>query len=190
MDWFRKKHGRKRLIKCINDLPEIHQLVFRYLHQYGYSFEVTYHLLKSKHGFEKSIYEMLSIVDEIDTLIQEKTKWNLRGNYHEIISALPQEHLENISPENFHKTNGSNPAQQIIRKDTLHILNDLLRSLSAENQLIIQLYYTKGLTLERIARVLKMKNIWRVQRKLKKALEQLRRMLKNKGIDFSDLDIF
>ena len=190
MDWFRKAHSRKRLTKCIKDLPGIHQLVFRYLHQYGYSFEITFQLLKSKHGFKKSINEMLSIIKEIDTLIQEKIKWNFRGNYHEVFNVLAQDHLENISPADTHQTNGSNPVQKIIRKDTLHILNDLLLSLSTENQLIIQLYYTKGLTLKRIARILKMKNIWQVQRKLKKALKQLRRMLKNKGIDFSDLDVF
>jgi len=190
MDWFRKAHGRKRLIKCVNDLPEIHQLVFRYLHQNGYTFEVTYQLLKSKHGYEKSIHEMLSVIDEIDTMIQEKMKWNVKGNYHAIFTAIPQECLENISLEQTSQTIDSNPEQKILREDTLQILNDLLHSLSPENQLIIQLYYAKGLTLERVARVLKMKNIWQVQRKLKKALKQLRRTLQEKGINFSDLDVF
>ncbi|MBC8185300.1 sigma-70 family RNA polymerase sigma factor [candidate division KSB1 bacterium] len=190
MDWFRKAHGRKRLTKCINDLPEIHRLVFRYLHQYGYSFEVTYQLLKSKHGYEKSINEILSVIDEIDAMIQEKTKWNVKGNYHVIFTTLPKERLENISCEHTYQPSDSNPEQKVLHEDSRRFLNDLLHSLSAENQFMIQLYYTKGLTLEQIASILKMKNIWQVQRKLKKALKQLRRMLKNKGIDFSDLDSF
>ena len=81
-----------------------------------------------------------------------------------------------------------NPEQKLITQNTEQILNEILNSLSAQQQLIIRLYYMKGLTLAETARVLKMKNLWQVQRKLKKALKYLRSKLKEKGIGPDDLD--
>ena len=190
MDWFRKEKGRKRLIKCIKELPGIDQWIFRYHYQYGYSYEVVYQLLKTKHGYTKSISDMMIIVDKIDDLVQQKTKWNLDKNWRSIFTTLPQEELELYDQKHLQQTTSPNLEQEVVHDDTEQILNDALNSLSNQNQLIIRLYYLKGLTLEKIARVLKMKNIWQVQRKLKKALKQLKVELQKKGIGPSDLDIF
>ena len=41
--------------------------------------------------------------------------------------------------------------------------------------------------IDQIARLLKMKNLWRVRRKLQKALKLIRKKLKEKGIELSDI---
>ena len=189
MDWFRKEKGRKRLIKCIKEFPEIEQWIFRYHYHYGYSLEVVYQIVQAKHGYKKSITDMVTVMDKIDDLVQQKSKWNIDSNLRSIINTSPQEELEIYDQKHPQPTTISN-LEKIIHKDTEQILNDVLDSLSDQNRLIIRLYYLKGLTLEKVARVLKMKNIWQVQRKLKKALKHLKVELQKKGIGPSDLDIF
>ena len=47
-DWFRKEKGRKRLLKCIGELPDIDQWIFRYLYWFRYSYDNIFELLKNK----------------------------------------------------------------------------------------------------------------------------------------------
>jgi RNA polymerase sigma factor (sigma-70 family) len=189
MDWFRKQKGRNRLLKFINELSEIEQHIFRYLYQYGYSREEIYQLLKTRHGYKKSVDDLVNVIDKIDDLIQKNIKWKYKRDLRYFIIPLTEEKLDKYNSKHHFLNTDLNPEQKIIAKDSIQLLNDALRSLPHENQLIIQLYYFKGLTLEKIARILKMKNIWQVQRRLKKTLKQLKSKLRDKGIDLSDLDI-
>ncbi|MHA2345039.1 MAG: sigma factor-like helix-turn-helix DNA-binding protein, partial [Candidatus Hodarchaeales archaeon] len=75
------------------------------------------------------------------------------------------------------------------QSDTAKLLLEILHSLPDLEQLILQLHYYRNLTLEEITRLLKMKNIWRVHRKLTKALKMLSKKLKEKGFGPSDFDI-
>ena len=68
-------------------------------------------------------------------------------------------------------------------------IQEVLAKLPAEQQLLIQLRYVKKLSLQEIARIMKMKNLWRVHRKLQKALKVMKRELLQRDIGPSDLDI-
>ena len=188
MDWFREAKGRNRVLKFITELSEVEKNIFRYLYQYEYSREEIYHVLKIRYGYKKSIDDLVNDINKINDLIQKKIKWKYRRDLRYFIIYLSEEKLDKYNQiHSFLKTD-FNPEQKIVIKDSIRLLNDALRSLPHKNQLIIQLYYFKGLTLEKIARVLKMKNIWQVQRMLKKTLKQLKSKLREKGIDLSDLD--
>ncbi len=188
LDWFRKEKGRKRLLKCIKALPELDQHIFRYIYWHKYSYDTTFDLLKSKHNFEDNYDDMLSIIDKIEDTLKHNTRWKLP---HEWQSVLPPLSLEDIETGK-EKINNSDfsPEELLMQKDPIQILKKILNNLSSEEQLIIQLHYYRDYTLNEIARILKMKNLWRVRRKLQKALKTLKKNLQEKGIDPNDLELF
>ena len=165
MDWFRKEEGRKRLLKCIEDLPPLDQWIFRYLYWHRYSYQVTYELLKSKHGFKISFEEMCSHVDQINETLHHRTGWRILEGWQAILPPLPLESAEKAKEEvtipDFSTEHAPSPEEQLIRSDSEQILQKVLETLSPEQQLIIQLHFYRGLTLKEIARILKMKNLWR-----------------------------
>ncbi len=94
-------------------------------------------------------------------------------------------------PDNLDKPSSqdTSPEEYLINKNTSQMIEEVLHSLPTQKQLIIQLHLYRNLTLGEIARVLKMKNIWRVHRKLTKALKLLKKKFREKGITQSDLSI-
>jgi RNA polymerase sigma factor (sigma-70 family) len=186
-DWFRKEKGRKRLLKCIEDLPESDQSIFRYTYWYGYSYDETFNLLKTKHGYNKSFEEMIFQIDKIDEILQQKVRWNLTREWRSVLSTKTIEYIETVK-ENIKNCDPS-PEEQFIQENSAQILKEIINNLSPEQQLIIQLHYYHGFTLNKIARILKMKNLWRVRRKLQNALKVLKKNLQQKGFSPSDLDL-
>ena len=192
IDWFRKEKGQKRLIKCIKALPEIEQCIFRYIYWQGYSSEIAHELLKTNHGFQISFTEFSEHLDRIDRILKSETRWKIEKGlqFHHLSSLHDPDHLANGGDPLSGLANPSFPAseKQLLQSECREILRNLLLSLSPEEQLLIQLRFFRGLTLEEIARVLKIKNLWRASRKLEKALKTLRKKLEDQGIHPSDLE--
>jgi RNA polymerase sigma factor (sigma-70 family) len=193
LDWFRKQKGRKRLLKCIKELPAIDQWIFRYIYWQRYSYDMVFELLKNKHGLDISFEEMCSRIDQLNDTLQQKTKWKLYRDWSAILPPLPIDDVEKTGREQQANDPIAQPdlsPEEILQKsDTAKVLEEVLHSLPDLEQLIIQLHYYRNLTLEEITRILKMKNIWRVHRKLAKALKLLRKKLQKKGIGPADFDI-
>ena len=183
LDWFRKEEGRQRLLKCIKALPPLDQWIFRYICWQRHSYEVTYELLRTKHGFNLSFEEMCSHCDQINETLHQKTRYRIQEGWQAILAPFP---LEAAEPSQQTLTS---PEEELILKDSERMLKEALHTLSHEQQLIVQLHFYRGLTLEEIARILNMKNLWRVHRKLKKALKSLKKKLTENGIGPSDLEI-
>jgi len=190
-DWLRREKGRKRLLKCIRDLPELDQCIFRYLYWQKYSYDISYELVKTRYGFKGSFSDFCDHVDQINQTLQKSTKWRLADTIHFIKSLPPTENIENevyqLETTKINSNHHSSQEDQIISSDRTEIIKNILNQIPHEEQLIIKLHFFRDLPLGQIARLLKMKNIWRVRRKLQKALKLIRKKLKNRGIEVSDI---
>ena len=80
------------------------------------------------------------------------------------------------------------PDNQVIQSDTETIIKDILSSLPSLEQLIVNIHFYHGKTLEETTRILKQKNVWQVRRKLQKVLNTLKIEMKKRGLDVSDFD--
>ena len=188
-DWFRANRGRKRLLKCIESLPEIDQLIFRYIHQQRYTYSDAYEILKSKNGFDLSFEEMYSRSEEIFDSLQQKTRWRLLNEWQSVLPSLPLESLENPASKIFPKKTGEKtPEEDLSKAEVSKTINDTLQKLSIQDRLIVDLHLYQGLTLKEIAGILKEKKEWKVRRKFYKALQIVKDSLKEKGIKAADLD--
>ena len=193
-DWFRREKGRRRLLKCIEALPSVDQWIFRYIYWQGLSRDVTHQLLTTKHDCKLSYKEMCAHLEHMNTILHQQTHWNIRHNWQAVLPPLSvdsdelaeEQIISHHAPEEVN----SSQEKQLIERDSKQMLQEILRTLPVQEQLIIQLRFYKDLTLEEIARVLKMKNLWQVRRKLQKALKSLQKKLRERGISHSDLDIF
>ena len=191
MDWFRKEQGRKRILKCIEELSLIDQEIFRLLYHQGYSRPESFELLRARHEQEISFEDFCSRADQIEQAIHQKTRWKLSREW---IRSLPPLSLDpddtmstrGVIPDDDSKDDPS-PEEQLIQSDSKNALLEAFKTLSPEQRLIVHLHFYRGLTLKQIARVLRMKNIWQVHRRLHKALKQLREEFRKKNIDLSDL---
>ena len=193
-DWFRKEKGRKRILKIIESLPEVEQLIFKYVYQHRYSLGEAYEILKSSHGFNISFEEMYSHADEISNSMQQKTRWRLSNEWRSILPPLPLESIEKHAS----KTDSHKPCQEadlspednLLKGDISKIINDALQKLSIQDRLIVELHLYRDLTLKEIAVIVKEKKEWKVRRRFYKALQILKDSLKEKGIKAADFDIF
>ena len=148
-------------------------------------------LAKTNHGFKGSFGDFCVHVDQINEMLQNNTKWRLTETLHFIKSLPPAENIENevyqLEATKNNSNHHSSQEDQIISSDRTEIIKDVLNQIPPEEQLIIKLRFFRGLPLDQIARLLKMKNLWRVRRKLQKALKLIRKKLKEKGIEVSDI---
>jgi len=189
MDWFRKEHGRKRVLKCIEELTLLDQQIFRLRYQQGYSRQESFELIKARHEPQISFEDFCNRIDQIEQTIHQKTRWKLSRELMRSLPSLP------FNPESTVVSKADDdikadpsPEDLLIQSDDQKFLAEAFKVLSSEERLIIHLHFYRSLTLKEIARVLRMKNVWRVHRRLHKALKLLREEFKKKDIDLSDLE--
>jgi len=191
LDQFRKEKGQKRLLKCIKTMPPIDQWIFRYVYWYGYAPDITHELLTTNHGFEISFDEFGDHLNRIRDTLKQSTRWNIERGWQANIHSQTLDADKTGSADDlfsmFSEQNPQSSEEKLIHNESQKIFNKVLLSLPPEDQLIIHLRFTRGLTLEEIARLLRIKNIWRINRKLTKAITVLRKKLRDKDINPSDL---
>jgi len=192
MDWFRKEKGRKRLLKCIQELPQLDQLIFKYIYQMGYSQQATFELLKVMHGREISVEEFSKRIDQIGQILQKKTRWKLKREWQQILPPVSLDSVEEGAHRHYRQDSSAlpnpNPEEHLLQNSSARIFQEILQGLTDQDRLIIHLHFYKNLTLQEIARILRLKSIWQVHRRLRKALEYLQKKLKEKNIEISDLE--
>ena len=192
MDWFRINNGRTRLLKSIKELSPLDQLIFKYLFQEGYSYLLVAELLNNRHEQSISVEELCNRIEKINNVLQQKTRWKLANEWREILPKFSLESFEEGDLKNLKRDlsveKDPNPEDQLLQNSSFEKFQTILDKLSAEQKLIIHLHFYKNLTLQEIARILKMKNLWQVHRKLHKALKVVQKKLRDENIELSDLD--
>jgi len=187
MDWFRKNKGRTHLPLCIEEFSPLDKLIFRYIYQKGYSIQETFELVNSQQGNKLSTEELCSRINKIKQTLQQKTRWKLENEWKRFLPTLSTDNSEKGGIHDLPDQNDPDPEENFFQNHTQKVLQKIFKTLPPKQQLIIDLYYFKGMTLEKITHLLKMKNIWQVHRKLHQALNFLQEKLQEEDIDLSDI---
>lgn len=192
LDWFRHEKGRKRTLKCIADLSPVQQQIFQYVYLDRHSYETAYRLLTTNHEYQLSSEEMATHLDEIAETLQKHARTDVFGSRRATLRHLRMDEKElerKVSQDTANPLDSaSTPEEEFACNDAQKALQEVLASLSPEQQLLIELHYYRDLTLQEIARALNMKNLWRVRWQLQKALKLLRKKLHEKGVGPADLE--
>jgi RNA polymerase sigma factor (sigma-70 family) len=192
LDWFRHDKGRKRPPKCIAELSPVHQQIFQYVFLDRYSYETTHQLLTTKHQYQLSSQEVAAHLEEIEATLRNHNQNNIFAGWRAMPPPvhMEREQLERQASRASGESSNldSTPEAELVAQDTQRALHAALISLSAEQQLLIELHYYRDLKLPEIARALNMKSLGWVRWRLEKALKLLRIKLKKKGIGPADLE--
>jgi RNA polymerase sigma factor (sigma-70 family) len=188
-DWFRKEKGKNWEQKSTKNFSEIDRLILKYVNEYNYSKEMIYEILKEKNGIKISFKDLCKKIDQIGTIAQKITfKYIIRNWLNIISNDLNQ--VENGSTQFTVITEKTeNVEKKLIYNESHCVLNKLIENLDHYDQLLLKLYFQKGLTLHQITRLLREKNIWQVQRKIKKILMDLKKELDKRNIEFTDFKL-
>jgi len=186
LDYIRRQKGRRRLPKYVQTLSWCNQLIYQYIYWKQYPREITYEILTMNHGYTGTFIEMLESLDEIAR--------NIDG--HRIPHFSNPNWLRSIDPLaftqdtlDFQCTKNTPADSEIIFKESRLIFDKIFNNLATQDQLILKLHFMYGKTLKETAKLLKIKNIWKVHRRLKKAIKYLNTQLSKANIsihDFSD----
>ncbi|MBN2412708.1 sigma-70 family RNA polymerase sigma factor [candidate division KSB1 bacterium] len=190
IDWLRKQHGRKRVSGNIKELPLLDQLIYKYKFWFHYSDKTIYEIITTNYEHTITPEEIVSHIDKITTLVK-KTKSPLIHNNPQIF-LINDKDVKPASQGTLsgkeQKLQADQPDSLIISDDIKNIYKKIIAGLTVNENLLLNLYFYRGLTLEQIARILKIKNIWRVHRLLKKLLAKIKRELESYSIDSSDIE--
>lgn len=182
-DFLREQRGRRRLPKYVQALSSCDQLLYQYIYWKQYPREVTYDILTMNHGYTGTFIDMLEILDDIGRNIDghriphfSNPNW-LRSKDP---LALTLDTLDIQSAKNI-------PADaEIISQESRLIFDRIFNNLATQDQLILKLHFLYGKTLKDTAKMLKIKNIWKVHRQLRKAINYLNKELKKANISVED----
>lgn len=190
LDWFRK-HQTYRLPASIQALSPEAQWIFQYLYWHRHSYQTVYLLLTTNHGFNLSFEEMTAHVHDITEALREHTHGQVFVNWQATLPPIPLDATTSNprNPETGAPQSASGSAEkQVVADDSERVLNEILASMSDEQQLLIQLHFYRGLTYREMAEVLNIKSLWRVRWKLEKTLQLLKKKLRKRSIGPDDLE--
>ncbi|MHA1989221.1 MAG: sigma-70 family RNA polymerase sigma factor [Promethearchaeota archaeon] len=191
IDWFRDRGGRKRFIKCIEELSPLDQIIFRYIYWDRYSYEATFEIIKTNHNPDITLDEIEQRLSSINHILGKNTGWSFKNTWQSIrplilLDSLDQIAVDQLNTDLLGQENISDE-QQLIINDSADTITKFCKDLPIQDQLLIRLYFYNGLSLKQISRILKIKNKYRVHRKLQKIIKHLRKIIDESGITPGDL---
>jgi len=191
IDWLRKEKGRKRISRNIKELPLLDQWIYKYKFWFNYSDDTICQILTTNHGYTITPKEIYLRIDKIKSMVKAPKRPFLHDKSYIFLKFDKNEKNDPlytlIDKEQQNKT-AEWPDSQILSEEIIKIYNKIFSGLSASENLLINLYFYRGLTLGQIARILKIKNIWKVHRLLKKLLSRIKKELESYGFDSSDIE--
>ena len=180
-DFIRRQKGRRRLPKYVKSLSNYDQLLYKYIYWKQYPREVTYDILCMNHGYSNSFKYMIDRLDNFSKNmdghhIKHNTAYHSRDPLSKTIDILEIQTNQDKSSE-----------KVLICQESQLVFDEIFKKLPYQDQLILKVHFLYGRTLKETAKLLKIKNIWQVHRRLKKAITYLSSELKKANISFEDL---
>lgn len=165
-DWRRKKFGRQRNFEFVSRLPALDHEVFRYLHEDGISQEEAFLLLSPRFpGLSRQA--VAESAERICELLSPRQRWLLSAR-HANEKEGAAETLEWIPDER------PGPESSAISDQMRTRLQRVIARLPEQERLLLQLRFEQDLTLEQIARILRLGDAQRVDRRIHEVLARLR----------------
>jgi RNA polymerase sigma factor (sigma-70 family) len=170
IDWRRREHGRFRPIQPVSGLPEFDQLVFNYIYVRGMPRDECLHALRTR--FPEVTEQQLSETNaRLFALLTPRQRWQLSARTGETIPlnvASPSGDLESALQAEEPGPDELAQAEQERRK-----LAAALAQLPPQQRLLLRLRYEQNLTLEVVARLMRLPDPFRANRQIQVALAAL-----------------
>jgi RNA polymerase sigma factor (sigma-70 family) len=172
-DWRRQQFGRRRTPTAILALEQFDQQVYRLKFERRLDISTCLSLLqKNNSGLT---HEILSAsLGRIHNALSSRQRWRLN-----FLNQPADQRM--VSQEAGHvliaDTGDSGPVETTLLSHELESLNQALARLISDQRLVLRLRFEESLSLQDVARIMRLDNLHQARRRIEKALEQLRRYL-------------
>ena len=172
IDWRRKQRGRFRPIQAITGLPELDQLVFKYIYVRGMPRDECLHALQAR--FPELTEQQLSATNaRLFSLLTPKQRWQLRARSAEKVPLDEVSSLHDVEAED------AGPEELTQLEQERKLLDLAMARLPPQQRLLVRLRYQQNLTLEEIARLTRLPDPFRANRQIQAALSALAELMRS-----------
>jgi len=177
IDWRRKLHGRYRPTATIARLPDLEQLVYRFIYTRGMTREHCLRVLQPRYPGLTDL-QLSEINARLFSLLTSRQRWQLSARSHGPISldeaSHPDEDDAPIQPED----PGPGPEALAQTDQERSMLEAALERLEPRQRLLLRLRFQQDLTLEEIALLTRIPDPFRANREIQAALAALAQFIK------------
>ena len=168
VDWHRQEFGRAQLLPAISALPSFDQAVYRLRCEENLSIEACFETLVS--DFPDLTRRQLSeAIARVHRALTPRQRWQIVvRNRRPGRTANPT----NTEPARLPHA-GPGPEHEAQTQFDLENLKTAMATLHADQRLLLHLRFQRGLTLKRIARIMRLGDPFRARRHVQAALEAL-----------------
>jgi RNA polymerase sigma factor (sigma-70 family) len=176
LDWHRQEFGRHRVFESIARLPALDQEIFKRVFVDGLPADMTQLILEPRFS-GLTIGEVRRSIGRIDQSLTPRQRWLLSvrrargGRSAATVEEDGEEVLERLPGE------GPDPESLAALREERAALHKALASLSSRHRLLIRLRFEQELTLEGIARLLNLENAQTADRRVRDAVDELRKAM-------------
>ena len=178
INWAVSRHGRRRLLKPIAELPDLDQDVFTSYFWQDLRPSEVWERLRSERRLEVTLADVLDSLDRIFERLSATKTWRLVGN---LLRRRPSGSLFSEDAEERLAGREPTPEQAVLRSEAARHLAVALEELPAQERLLVVLRYEEGLPLRDAARHLGLDEpvaraaLRRAQRRLKRRIQEQER---------------
>ena len=179
VDWRRQQHGRYRPIQSVAQLPELDQLVYRYIYVRGMPREECLHALRAR--FPDLTEQRLSEINgRLFALLTPRQRWQLSTRAAEPLPLDDPPFPDKDMAAAFQlEEQGPGPDELAQTDQERSMLETAMARLLPQQRLLLRLRYQQDLTLEEIARLTGLPDPFRANRQIQAALEALAEIVKS-----------
>ena len=176
LDWHRQEFGRHRVFESIARLPVLDQEIFKRVFVDGLPADATHLTLEPRFSGLTAV-EVDRSISRIEQSLTPRQRWLLsvrraRGGRGAATGTEDNDEvLEKIPGD------GPDPESLAALREERAALHRALVSISSRDRLLIRLRFEQELTLEEIAKLLNLDNAQSADRRIREALEELRKAM-------------
>ena len=171
-DWHRKRRGRYRPLRAVAQLPELEQLVYRFIYARGMTRVECLRALE--HRYPTLTEQQLSEINaRLFARLPQQQRWQLGTG---MATAGPQGELLtlDLTDDSFQLEDAGPGPEEVAQTDQEHArLAKAMAELPARQRLLLRLRFEQNLTLAEVARLAGLQDPFRAHRQIQAALSTL-----------------
>jgi RNA polymerase sigma factor (sigma-70 family) len=180
IDWRRKLSGRLRPVAAIANLPELDQLVYRFIYVRGMTRAQCLRALAGRYP-NLSDAELAAINARLFGLLTPRQRWQSGARARGSLSLDELSHSDSDEAGFQPEEAGPGPDLLAAFEQEREQVEAALGQLPQRQRLLLRLRYQQELTLEEVARLARIPDPYRAHREIQAAVEALGAVLKRRG---------
>ena len=178
VDWTRKQHGRVRPILAVARLPELEQLVYRYIYVRGMRRADCVRALEPR--FPGLTEQRLSEINaRLFALLTPQQRWQLSMHTAAACPLIDGSPTDDADAAPQLEEPGPRPDELAQKEQERGLLDAALARLPPPQQLLLRLRFAQDLTLAEVARLTRQPDPFRASRQIQAALAALAELMKS-----------